>query len=635
MDMKNKYYLLLLIASFGFSQTKEQRQAIIKNTDTEALNQLTAQFDAEHLERKIRIDAYLIKHPEKTRTFKEGNVEKEIYDVLPNGDVQYYSTTNFNAARTARADKLYNGGALGLNIQGQDMYAYVWDGGAARVTHQEFPGSKVMVADGTVTLSDHGTHVMGTIVAQGTKAALRGIAFDAYGVSYNWDSDYSEMSAQATYGMLVSNHSYTITPAAATKWIFGAYDNRSRQFDQIANAAPYYLAVAAAGNDRNETADPLIGPYLTEKFGFNLIKGMQNSKNMLTVGAVSQVLTYTGPASVAMSTFSSWGPTDDGRIKPEVVTKGVAVKSPVASSDTADDSYPGTSMASPGVAGVGLLLQQYQYSLFGEYMRAASLKGLIMHSADEAGYDLGPDYSFGWGLVNAQRAATILQSKQAETAIVSELVLNNGGSYTTTLAATGTSPLMVSISWNDPAAIANTSAEIDPTTLYLINDLDIRVTKDGETFYPWTLDPAVPYDPAVRNTDNFRDNFEKIQIDSPNGVYTITVTHKGTTLRGGMQNYTLIASSDNGISLSNEDFVLNETNIFLYPNPANDVLNYSFSTDVALKSVQVTDISGKIIFSNNSDLSSNQINVSDLSSGIYFVTFDSENGAFTKKFIKR
>ena len=362
---------------------------------------------------------------------------------------------------------------------------------------------------------------------------------------------------------------------------------------------------------------------------------MQNSKNMLTVGAVSQVLTYTGPASVAMSSFSSWGPTDDGRIKPEVVTKGVAVKSPVASSDTADDSYPGTSMASPGVAGVGLLLQQYQYSLFGEYMRAASLKGLIMHSADEAGYDLGPDYSFGWGLVNAQRAATILQSKQAETAIVSELVLNNGGSYTTTLAATGTSPLMVSISWNDPAAIANTSAEIDPTTLYLINDLDIRVTKDGETFYPWTLDPAVPYDPAVRNTDNFRDNFEKIQIDSPNGVYTITVTHKGTTLRGGMQNYTLIASSDNGISLSNEDFVLNETNIFLYPNPANDVLNYSFSTDVALKSVQVTDISGKIIFSNNSDLSSNQINVSDLSSGIYFVTFDSENGAFTKKFIKR
>ncbi len=62
--------------------------------------------------------------------------------------------------------------------------------------------------------------------AQGTKAALRGIAFDAYGVSYNWDSDYSEMSAQATYGMLVSNHSYTITPAAATKWIFGAYDSR-------------------------------------------------------------------------------------------------------------------------------------------------------------------------------------------------------------------------------------------------------------------------------------------------------------------------------------------------------------------------------------------------------------------------
>ncbi len=103
--------------------------------------------------------------------------------------------------------------------------------------------------------------------------------------------------------------------------------------------------------------------------------------------------------------FSSWGPTDDGRIKPEVVTKGVAVKSPVASSDTADDSYPGTSMASPGVAGVGLLLQQYQYSLFGEYMRAASLKGLIMHSADEAGYDLGPDYSFWMGVSECAKSS--------------------------------------------------------------------------------------------------------------------------------------------------------------------------------------------------------------------------------------
>ena len=43
----------------------------------------------------------------------------------------------------------------------------------------------------------------------------------------------------------------------------------------------------------------------------------------------------------------------------------------------------------------------------------------------------------------------------------------------------------------------------------LINDLDIRVTKDGVTYYPWTLNPAVPTDGAVRTGDNFRDNFEK------------------------------------------------------------------------------------------------------------------------------
>lgn len=628
--MKRNYYLLILFTSFCFSQSKEQRLEIIKNSDIETLSLLSKRFSIEGLERKERIEKYLVANPDKTKVTNIDGVKSEIYDILPNGEVEYFRTSNVGASITARANKLYSGGGLGLNIQGQGMTVHVWDGGSALTSHNEFPNNKVVSYDGA-ELNNHATHVMGTILAQGTNATLRGLAFDASGISYDWNDDFVEMTEAAAEGMLVSNHSYGST--VSTRWYFGAYDTRARNFDIIANAAPYYLAVAAAGNDRDDYTDPSIGAYIAEKGGYNLIKSFQNSKNVLTVGAVGAVLNYTGADSVEMSSFSNWGPTDDGRIKPEIVTKGIGVKSPISTSNTASATYQGTSMASPGIAGVAILLQQYYSSLFPTFMRAASLKGLIMHSADEAGYYDGPDYENGWGLVNTERAASIITGKKDNNAILSELTVINGQSYTTTISATGSQPLMVSISWTDPAALANNTNQNDPSTLYLKNDLDLRITKDGQTYFPWTLDPILPDAPAVNDTDNFRDNFEKVQIDNPNGVYTITVTHKGSLVNGN-QSFTLIASANMGIALGNSDFVLNDATIFLYPNPANDVLNYSFSKDVSLKSVVVSDVSGKRIFSNNSDLTVNQIDISDLSSGIYFVTFSAEQGSFTKKFVK-
>ena len=636
--MKINFYLFFLIVSFSFAQTKEQRKFIIRNSNTETLKQLAAQFDSEFLKRKERISEYLLKNPEAVVSFYKDSVLKEIYDVLPNGEILYNQTLNAGSARTSKATTLYSGGSLGLNIQGQGMVAYVWDGGTSSTTHNEFVNDKVSNADGAPPIV-HATHVMGTIVAKGVNSNLKGIAFEASGVSYKWDNDLAEMSAEAADGMLVSNHSYG--PGGSPTYLFGAYESDSRSFDNISFSAPFYLAFAAAGNDRNDNADPQIGPYLAQKQGYNLIKGMANAKNIVTVGAVSQVSNYINSESVVMSSFSSWGPSDDGRIKPDLVTKGVSVRSTIYKLDAqgiidnaALASQQGTSMASPGVAGVALLLQQYYSSLNTVFMRAATLKGLMLHTASEAGVYDGPDYEYGWGLVNAEQAASVIKSKAQGNALLSELQLSNNQTYTTTLAANGTSPLMVSISWTDPSGTANNSV-IDPTNLNLINDLDLRITKDGETFYPWTLDPADPTYPALRNADNFRDNFEKIQIDNPSGVYTITVSHKGTLTRtNSVQRFSLIASSNSNMTLSNTEFNLNDNNVFLYPNPANDILNYSFSKDVSLKSVVVTDVSGKRIFSNSSDLSANQINVSDLSSGIYFVTFSAEQGSFTKKFVK-
>lgn len=628
--MKNKLFLfLIIVVNLTYSQSKEKLNIVIRNTNVKELQVLKNDLSFQNSQREERIINYLLKNPNVKRVVHDGFNIKEIYDVSLSGEVSYYNTSNFNSSRTVHADKLYDGGLLGLNVQGQGMRAVVWDGGNARKTHVEFPNNKVINIDGNV-YEDHATHVTGTIVAKGITQNLRGIAFDAVANTYNWNDDYTEMAYEASLGLLVSNHSYWIGSSFNT-WSLGSYDTRASQFDQIAFLAPYYLAVTAAGNDRNDFSDDVIGPYLVSKGGYNLCRGMQNAKNYLTIGAVYQVTNYTSPSSVLMSDFSSWGPTDDGRIKPDVVAKGVSVRSTLASSNTAQGIQQGTSMASPAVAGVALLLQQHYENLNLNYMRAATLKGLINHTADECGDNEGPDYRFGWGLVNAEAAAQIITGKGLNTAVIEENILNNNATYTKTITSSGTTPLMVSISWTDKQATANTGT-VDPTNSNLINDLDIRVTKDGVTYYPWTLNPAVPTDGAVRTGDNFRDNFEKIQIDNPNGTYTVTVTHKGT-LNASLQNYSLIVSGPQ-INLDAEQFVANKSSINVFPNPTSNVLNFDASDFTQISQVQIIDLSGKII-NTNFNLNQKSIDVSNLQTGVYFIKFTTDRGIITKKFIKK
>lgn len=629
---KASTFFLLISFSFMFSQTKEQLRDVIKNTNVAELARLRDQFNKEYEEREIRISDYLSKNPSVERRTNDGSVGREIYDVL-NGEVYYYSTSNKGSAQTARANRLYSGGTLGLNVQGQGMKAGVWDGGAARNTHQEFAGGKVILGN-PGSFDAHATHVTGTIVAKGIVENARGIAFDASAISYDWNNDYAEMIDEAALGLLVSNHSYWIGTTLTT-WQFGAYETRARDLDQIAFNAPYYLPVTAAGNDRNDVTNPVINAHLNAKGGYNLIRGMNNAKNFLTVGAVRQVTLYSNPESVVMTNFSSWGPTDDGRIKPDVVAKGLAVYSTLWDSSNPNVLYgnnQGTSMASPAVAGVALLLQQHYHNVnSSSYMRSASLKGLINHTADEAGDNEGPDYSFGWGLINAEKAANIITNKATNTAIIDELTLNNSGSFTKTITASGTEPLMVSISWTDRPGTAN-NGTVDPTTSNLVNDLDVRVTKNNVTYFPWTLNPALPSFGAVRTQDNFRDNFEKIQIDNPSGTYTIIVTHKGT-LTGGSQDFSLIASGPQ-LTLDAEDFTASNTAINIFPNPTSNVLNFETNNWNEIANISIIDITGKVI-NVKYDVNQKSIDVSHLQSGVYFVKFTSENKTVTKKFIKK
>ena len=127
-----------------------------------------------------------------------------------------------------------------------------------------------------------------------------------------------------------------------------------------------------------------------------------NAKNILTVGAIDGGdVVPTKPTDIKMSAYSSWGPTDDGRIKPDIVGIGENILSASSNSDDAYVTLTGTSVSAPNVAGSLLLLQEYYARKnYGFMMRSSTLKGLALHTANEAGTTQGPDYQFGWGLLN-------------------------------------------------------------------------------------------------------------------------------------------------------------------------------------------------------------------------------------------
>ncbi|MBQ0143440.1 MAG: S8 family serine peptidase, partial [Prevotellaceae bacterium] len=618
----NKYYLFasILLPFFFNAQTLKERQKIASFSNIEGNAILMAQLIKENNEAKIRVENYLKDNPtvQKVTYFGENKIGmREILDVTPSGELIYAQTDNSGASVTARTNKMYNGGTLGINVQGQNMVAGVWDGGNAQSTHREFMVdgvTKINLIDGA-SYAEHATHVSGTIAAQGISATAKGVAFNSSINSYNWDNDDTEMLAEASTGLLVSNHSYG-KGSLSSIWYYGAYDSRARTFDNICYNNPFYLPVVSAGNSRNDTTAPG-STQLATKFGWDMIFGHANAKNVMTVAAVQAVPNYVDKNSVIMSTFSSYGPSDDGRIKPDISMKGVAVYSPVysATSTSAYASQQGTSMASPGITGVVLLLQQYHNQLYQNFMKAATVKGLILHTADEAGEYPGPDYEFGWGLVNAEKSSLAIKNKNATTgskSVIEELNLANNATFTKTISASGNSPLKISISWTDPQSTTVNSGTIDPSTKYLVNDLDIRVTKDDNTYYPWKLQgmAPTPWLAPTNNSTNNADNFERVDIDNPSGTYTIIVTHKGTLVNGS-QNFTLIATSENLSTLATNETKKNEMKIDFYPNPAKDYIHIT-EKDRDVK-VNIYDASGKLVIT--SKLEGQKLNIMQLVKG--------------------
>jgi len=280
-----------------------------------------------------------------------------------------------------------------------------------------------------------------------------------------------------------------------------------------------------------------------------------------------------------MSSFSSWGPTDDGRIKPDISAKGVNMLSSTGDSNNAYSNFSGTSMATPNVSGSLILLQQHYNNLNQEFMLASTLRALALHTADEAGNDTGPDYRFGWGLLNTERAAQVISQDSNQSMIITD-TLNANDVYTYTFKADGTQDIAATIAWTDPAAETLPGGNEDLATPSLVNDLDLRISNDGgATFMPWILDVASP-SAAATTGDNVVDNVEKIEIVAPTaGEYVVRVSHKGQILIDDSQVFSLILSG-----IENESFMVSTTNGNVLTCPELETaifnINVTFDADV-------------------------------------------------------
>ncbi|HEX7014085.1 MAG TPA: S8 family serine peptidase [Cyclobacteriaceae bacterium] len=530
----------------------------------------------------------------------------------------YITTFNAGAAITTGVNAVRAGGPLGLNLEGEGIIFGVWDSGLVK-DHVEF-ASRILTRQGT-ELSDHSTHVAGTLAATGIDPAAKGMAPKAQLSLWDFINDDAEMANLAKpdqTSLLFSNHSYGVvlgflqdengwswtgnsSISTQEDYRFGFYTSKSRTIDQIAFNAPYYTIVWAAGNDRSDNGDGTHPADGNGGTGFDSIGPEGCAKNNITVGAILKVPNYTGPSSVVMSGFSSWGPTDDGRIKPDLVAAGVSIYSTGVTS-SGQDTYSfvqGTSLAAPNVTGsLGLLQELYRDLHAGNYMKAATLKALAIHTARESGLNPGPDYSFGWGLLNVGAAAEVLLAQDQESTVILENTLMNGDVFQYTFEPESNTKVTATIVWTDPPG-SPVAPQLDPATPMLVNDLDIRIfDSGGNEVLPWTLNPNSPSSPAVRG-NNTRDNVEKIEFDQPEPrLYTLEVSHKGQ-LQNGRQDYSLILT----FTAANNP----KTAYYWIGNSGNwnDPSNWSLSSGGAPAN-QVPDANARVVIDENSFSAANQ-----------------------------
>jgi len=483
---------------------------------------------------------------------------------------RHIESHNARAATLSSVTPLYSA-PYGLTGEGVDLS--IFDVGHPDATHPELTGRVDKQNSGSVT--EHPTHVGGTMVARGINGEAKGMAPAArlfsFTVTDDWPTDKENNLSKL--GLRADNNSWGYVlgwnQSSGGEWewyedtreYFGAYLDLTAALDKIGRQSGTLL-VHSSGNDTNDFG-PLGAPfthkhvadrtdnntycYSTNGSGtdcttpctkcetlrhpadgpFTTIGITASAKNVVSVGAIFN--------TKGLASFSSVGPTLDGRIKPDLVAKGVGQFSSLPG--TGYGVQQGTSMSSPVVAGIaGLLVQQWRNSMNGTNPTTDVLKAVMINGAEDLGL-AGPDYSFGFGLINARAAADAIRDDAGTGSRIRKASVTTGATQEFRVTFAPGVKSRVTLNWLDPEGAFN-APDSQPK---VVNDLDLKlIDPSGTEVLPFVLDPSSPTTPATRGV-NFRDTVEMVEIAAPlSGEYRVIVT--GRSVPAGPQSFVIVSN---------------------------------------------------------------------------------------------
>lgn len=460
-------------------------------------------------------------------------------------------------------------------LTGQNYKIGIVDGGSV-YKHYEFSNSDRVKYQETSTVDDHATHVAGTCASYGYDAQSRGVAREANIYSYtfdNWENSLRQCgingynSCNNSWGYIIGwngsyyyglSYEYYIanyqSGLVRSPW-FGKYSIYSKDLDTISKTYNNLFMCFAAGNDRDDiytggtwyilsyntyswiAMNPNIYPPPEPDGDYNSIGMLGSAKNVLTVGA-------TVDSSITPTDFSNWGPTNDNRIKPEVIANGESVYSTLASGYTAYGRYSGTSMATPFATGCGCLIQQFIQEQLSYFPESELVKACLIHGASANEINA----KNGYGLINMENTLFFLNyvKQQNVFKIQRETMTNSKTIDTFTFINLGTGSFVATLCYNDVEG----TPEIDySATQVIVNRLALYIENNGTYYYPYRLESQTT-NAVMKSSSSYNeslvydwDNTQKILI--PSGLTgTVSIYVKRINILNGDQKYILLISNN-------------------------------------------------------------------------------------------
>ncbi|MBN1357656.1 S8 family serine peptidase [Candidatus Bathyarchaeota archaeon] len=446
------------------------------------------------------------------------------------------------------------------------------DTGANDATmHDDFQGRIINIhdqsGDGTDDpASGHGTHVTGSVLGNGSESNgnIRGMAFSSRLIfqALGWvdlvgrerlsvPANLNDLFQQAYNTQIVNGRRFPGARIHTNSWgathdslgnsLEGNYNSSSKEIDEFVWEHKYMtilFAVANAGTDADRDGVVDFDSLSVQSCAKNCISVGASESNRAAGGAQNTYGHYWGadfpvdplngdtPSDdpEGLAAFSSRGPTDDGRVKPDVVAPGtniLSTRSSVATGegwgllDIADPLRPfymyfgGTSMATPLTAGVVTLMRQYLTKACRHTPTAALLKALLIHGASTltgqyTSSELGepPENNQGWGRVNLNNSLFHNYPRKLEFRDNPRIVLGTGDSRIYKFNIVNTKvPFKATLVWTDYPST--------PPAGGLVNTLRLEVT------------PPSGLKQFGAPADN---NVQQVRINRPRtGVYQVRV----------------------------------------------------------------------------------------------------------------